>query len=471
MASRQPADALAGFHPAVRDWFTSVFDAPTAPQQRGWPVIARGESMLLLSPTGSGKTLAAFLWCINRLMFDPTPAPRERCRVLYVSPLKALAVDVERNLRAPLAGIANVAASRDEPHTMPAVAVRTGDTPASERTKFKREPADILITTPESLYLLLTSTSRESLRFIDTVIVDEIHALVPTKRGAHLALSLERLEHLCGHPLQRLGLSATQRPLDEVARFLGGAQSGAPDVRAQLASIGPTGLGITAADAVADEQSERTTAFRPVTIVDAGAKKTVEVRIEVPVEDMARIGEPMAIPSGPTSQGTVRTTSGAPFTRACSISCAPTARRCSSSTAGGSPNDSRRRSTNWRASPSCARITAPSRVSNASTSKTRSRWDGCEAWSPPRHSSSASTWAPSISWCRSSRRHRSRADCSASAVRDTRSAPSAGASSSPSTAATSWPAPRPRARCAKVRSRPRAIRGTPSTCSPSRSSP
>jgi ATP-dependent Lhr-like helicase len=307
MASRQP-DALAGFHPAVRGWFANVFSAPTAPQRQGWPVIARGESMLLLSPTGSGKTLAAFLWCINRLMFDPPPAPRERCRVLYVSPLKALAVDVERNLRAPIAGISNVAATRHDTPTIPLVAVRTGDTPAAERSRFKREPADILITTPESLYLLLTSSSRESLRFVDTVIVDEIHALVPTKRGAHLALSLERLEHLCGRPLQRLGLSATQRPLDEVARFLGGALTGSSDGRTGLSGMVPTDLGIARDEATADEPSERAVAFRPVTIVDAGAKKAVEVRIEVPVEDMARIGEPVAIPSGPTSQGTVRTT-------------------------------------------------------------------------------------------------------------------------------------------------------------------
>ena len=156
-------------------------------------------------------------------MFSPIPAKAQRCRVVYVSPLKALAVDVERNLRAPIIGIANVAAARGDAFLLPTVAVRTGDTAANERARFQREPADILITTPESLYLLLTSNAREALRSVETVIVDEIHALVPTKRGAHLALSLERLEHLAGRPLQRIGLSATQRPLDEVARFLGGA--------------------------------------------------------------------------------------------------------------------------------------------------------------------------------------------------------------------------------------------------------
>jgi len=156
-------------------------------------------------------------------MFEPVPPVRERCRVVYVSPLKALAVDVERNLRAPLAGIANLARTRGDAYHLPAVAIRTGDTPNAERSRFQREPADILITTPESLYLLLTSNAREVLRGIDTVIIDEIHALVPTKRGAHLSLSIERLQHLASRPLQRIGLSATQRPLDEVARFLGGA--------------------------------------------------------------------------------------------------------------------------------------------------------------------------------------------------------------------------------------------------------
>src|SRR5512142_1627802 len=211
------------FQPAVREWFARSFQAPTPAQTGAWPAIQRGDSTLLLAPTGSGKTLAAFLACIDRLMFSGEPPPRERLRVLYVSPLKALAVDVERNLRTPLAGIARVAAGRGDPHRLPGVAVRSGDTPARDRARFARDPADILITTPESLYLLLTSNARERLRTVETVIVDEIHALVPTKRGAHLALSLERLEALAGRPLQRIGLSATQRPLDEVARFLGGA--------------------------------------------------------------------------------------------------------------------------------------------------------------------------------------------------------------------------------------------------------
>src|SRR5919109_401664 len=220
------ADALDLFQPAVRAWFRRSFATPTRAQRVGWPPIARGESTLILAPTGSGKTLAAFLWGINRLMFETLPRATERCRVLYVSPPKALAVDVERNLRAPIAGIASMAAFRGTHYELPAVAVRTGDTPPRESARFRREPADILITTPESLYLLLTSQSRSTLRSIDTVIIDEIHALVPTKRGAHLALSLERLEALVATPsLQRIGLSATQRPLDEVARFLGGVAS------------------------------------------------------------------------------------------------------------------------------------------------------------------------------------------------------------------------------------------------------
>ena len=213
-------DVLARFHPAVAEWFRASFEQPTPPQRQGWPAIAEGQSTLILAPT-----LTAFLWCINRLMFEPVPARGARCRVLYVSPLKALAVDVERNLRAPLAGIANRAAARDDRAHAPSIAIRTGDTPAIERARFQRDPADILITTPESLYLLLTSNAREALRYVDTVIIDEIHALVPTKRGAHLAVSLERLDAIRSpdaQPMQRIGLSATQRPLDEVARFLGG---------------------------------------------------------------------------------------------------------------------------------------------------------------------------------------------------------------------------------------------------------
>jgi len=366
---------LTRFHPAVAEWFRASFEAPTPPQTEGWPAIARGDSTLILAPTGSGKTLAAFLWCINRLMFEPeprdanaserseasrrsgppsprlrrglaearsaeaeaghrAPAPRQargvlssskdasdvegglrgakppglgRCRVLYLSPLKALAVDIERNLRAPLAGIANRAAARADAYRVPTVAVRTGDTPASERARFQRDPADILITTPESLYLLLTSNAREALRSIDTVIIDEIHALVPTKRGAHVALSLERLEELAGR-VQRIGLSATQRPLDEVARFLGGIAKVArnpttaksPKARAKSKRSAEIG----APDAVIHDEFAApgpSIDYRPVTIVDTSEKKRLDLTIEVPVEDMARMGQTDEIPSGPAS--------------------------------------------------------------------------------------------------------------------------------------------------------------------------
>src|SRR3954471_4198136 len=157
----ETADPLLAFHPAVREWFQAVFPGPTAPQVQGWPVISRGDSTLILAPTGTGKTLTAFLWCIDRLMFVPSPPAAERCRVLYISPIKALAVDVERNLRAPLVGVAQMARKQGVPVYEPSIAIRTGDTPAGERARFSRHPADILITTPESVYLLLTSNARE----------------------------------------------------------------------------------------------------------------------------------------------------------------------------------------------------------------------------------------------------------------------------------------------------------------------
>ena len=190
----------------------------------GWPSIARGESTLILAPTGTGKTLAAFFWCINRIMFNVPPDKSQRCRVVYISPMKALAVDVERNLRAPLVGISQAAQRLGAEYHEPSVSIRTGDTPQADRARFARNPGDILITTPESLYLLLTSNARDALRSVEVIVIDEIHALIPTKRGSHLALSIERLQHLVEKPIQRIGLSATQRPLEEVARYLGGAE-------------------------------------------------------------------------------------------------------------------------------------------------------------------------------------------------------------------------------------------------------
>ncbi|MCC9309182.1 ATP-dependent helicase [Kitasatospora sp. RB6PN24] len=222
MADQQLSpDPLAGFAPATRAWFEAAFDRPTAAQAGAWAAIRRESDVLVVAPTGSGKTLAAFLAALDRLSSAPPPAdPRRRLRVLYVSPLKALAVDVERNLRAPLAGLRQAAVRLGLPEPEVQVGTRSGDTPAAERRRFQGHPPDILITTPESLFLLLTSASREALRAVDTVILDEVHAVAGTKRGAHLALSLERLDQLLERPARRIGLSATVRPVDEVARFL-----------------------------------------------------------------------------------------------------------------------------------------------------------------------------------------------------------------------------------------------------------
>ncbi|HVX44201.1 MAG TPA: DEAD/DEAH box helicase, partial [Mycobacteriales bacterium] len=247
-------DPLQAFSEPTRAWFGSAFAAPTPAQAQAWDAIGRGEHTLVVAPTGSGKTLAAFLAALDRLATTPPPDdPTRRCRVLYVSPLKALAVDVERNLRSPLAGIRQAASRLGLPQPDIDVAMRSGDTPAEQRRAFARKPADILITTPESLFLLLTSQAREALRGVDTVIVDEVHAVCASKRGAHLALSLERLDALLEQPAQRIGLSATVRPIEEVATFLAGG--------------------------------------RAVTIVNPPAGKTIELQVVVPVEDMSALGE------------------------------------------------------------------------------------------------------------------------------------------------------------------------------------
>jgi ATP-dependent Lhr-like helicase len=245
-----------GFSRPTREWFTGTFAAPTPAQEQGWPAIAGGAHTLISAPTGSGKTLAAFMWAIDRIATEAVPAKKERCRVLYISPLRALAVDVEKNLRAPLHGIKLAAERLGLPISDVSVAIRTGDTPAMQRRALLRDPPDILITTPESLYLMLTSQAREGLRSVRTVIVDEIHAVAATKRGSHLMLSLERLEEITHAPPQRVGLSATQRPLEEIAHFLGGRIDGAP---------------------------------RPVTIIDAGMRKQLDIEVVVPVEDMAAL--------------------------------------------------------------------------------------------------------------------------------------------------------------------------------------
>ena len=213
--------ALERFSAPTRTWFQAAFAEPTPAQDGAWAAISQGRHALVVAPTGSGKTLSAFLWAIDRLLTQPRPKDTGT-RVLYVSPLKALAVDVERNLRSPLVGIRQTAERLGQRAPEVSVGIRSGDTPAAERRTLARTPPDILITTPESLFLMLTSQARESLRHVETVIVDEVHAVAGTKRGAHLGLSLERLDALLPEPAQRIGLSATVRPLEEVARFLGG---------------------------------------------------------------------------------------------------------------------------------------------------------------------------------------------------------------------------------------------------------
>ncbi|MCN9242558.1 ATP-dependent helicase [Streptomyces sp. RY43-2] len=218
---RSALRALDGFSPATRGWFTGAFSAPTAAQAGAWRAIGEGSDVLVVAPTGSGKTLAAFLAALDQLTSTPPPAdPKKRCRVLYVSPLKALAVDVERNLRSPLTGIRHESVRLGLPEPEVKVGIRSGDTPAAERRSLATRPPDILITTPESLFLMLTSAARDALTGVETVILDEVHAVAGTKRGAHLALSLERLDELLPRPARRIGLSATVRPVDEVARFL-----------------------------------------------------------------------------------------------------------------------------------------------------------------------------------------------------------------------------------------------------------
>ncbi|WP_440070166.1 ATP-dependent helicase [Streptosporangium sp. OZ121] len=292
--------ALDHFTRMTRDWFTGAFAAPTAAQEGAWAAIARGDNTLVVAPTGSGKTLAAFLWSLDRLASSAPGSPPDagssdtdltagtggtgdtagtsarggrgrsrgnrgdgepvrRCRVLYVSPLKALAVDVERNLRAPLAGLRQTARRLGLPVPEISVAIRSGDTAPEERRRFATRPSDILITTPESLFLLLTSQAREALRGVETVIVDEVHAVAATKRGAHLALSLERLDTLLPRPAQRIGLSATVRPVSEVAAFLGGS--------------------------------------RPATVVQPPSDKEIEVEVVVPIEDMTELDTPPAPPA------------------------------------------------------------------------------------------------------------------------------------------------------------------------------
>src|SRR3954468_11181327 len=251
--SAEPAASMARFSELTREWFTGTFAAPTAAQTEAWEAIANGDNTLVIAPTGSGKTLAAFLWAIDRLAADgPRPAGAGT-RVLYVSPLKALAVDVERNLSTPLTGIGRLAERSGVSAPDISVGVRSGDTTPARRRELITKPPDILITTPESLFLMLTSAARETLAEVRTVIVDEVHAVAGTKRGAHLALSLERLDQMLERPAQRIGLSATVRPAEEVARFLAGTA--------------------------------------PATVVAPPSGKTFDLAVQVPVPDMANLVE------------------------------------------------------------------------------------------------------------------------------------------------------------------------------------
>lgn len=254
------AAVLEGFSEPVRRWFTDVFASPTTVQLAAWEAIAARRHALVVAPTGSGKTLAAFLQAIDRLATEPRPDARGT-RVVYVSPLKALGVDVERNLRVPLAGVARMAELMGRAAPDITVGVRSGDTASRERAALLRRPPDILITTPESLYLMLTSRARETLAGVETVIVDEIHALAGTKRGTHLSLSLERLDALVGRDVQRIALSATVRPIDRVAAFLGGD--------------------------------------RPVQVVAPPSEKLWDVHVRLPVPDITRPGPAPGITLAP----------------------------------------------------------------------------------------------------------------------------------------------------------------------------
>ena len=312
-------EPLQAFTPQVREWFARAFAEPTAAQAQAWPAIATGEHTLISAPTGSGKTLAAFLWGLDRLVAEPST---DRTRIVYVSPLKALSYDVEKNLRAPLRGIgADVR-----------VGVRTGDTPQKDRRDMTRHPPDILITTPESLYLMLTSRAREIFAGTEAVILDEIHAVAQTKRGAHMALTLERLELAADGPVQRIGLSATQNPLEEVGRFM----------------VGPK---------------------RTCRVVDAGVRKPLDLKIHVPVESMVE-PEQSRRRARPVRRRRRRpaSRSGRRSTRRSSSSSARTRRRSCSSTTAAAPSGSRCGST------SSPRTRTRTARRSRSPARTTARW-------------------------------------------------------------------------------------------------
>ena len=441
------AEALEAFSAATRAWFEGSFAEPTRAQAGAWRAIGRGQDTLVVAPTGSGKTLAAFLWAIDRLAAAPPPEdPKRRTRVLYVSPLKALAVDIERNLRAPLTGIGHAARRLGLAEPDIHVAVRTGDTAAEDRRRLVSKPPDILITTPESLFLLLTSQARETLRGVETVIVDEVHAVAGNKRGAHLALSLERLDALReqGRLAQRVGLSATVRPVAEVATFLGGT--------------------------------------RPVTVVQPPSPKRIELSVVVPVEDMTELEVAPGRGTDGDEDGPAPSRSIWPHVEArvldlieqhkstivfansrrlaerlCGRLNELAAERAEAQGVwgGGEPPQERGgsgvappgqhcRPRSWRRpGPRRARprrwpgrTTARCRGRSGPRSRRRSRPGGCPRWWQPPAWNWASTWARSTWWCRWRRRPRWPAACSGWAGPGTTSATCPAASSSPSTRAT-----------------------------------
>ena len=377
--------SLSSFSPHVREWFEQAFAAPTQAQAHAWPSIAGGEHVLVSAPTGSGKTLAAFLWALDRLSADRAEGrgvavAKSGVRVVYVSPLKALAYDIERNLRAPLRGI-GAASSPEEEHIT--VGIRTGDTAQRERAAMVRDPPDILITTPESLYLMLTSQAREILSATEAVIVDEIHAVAHSKRGSHLALTLERLEAQAGTPIQRIGLSATQSPLEEIGRFL----------------VGP-GRDVTIVDAPRPHAGRGS----PST----GTGKELDLRIEVPVESMAEPGgaadaEPdplVPLAGGESTRGSIWPAiypKLLELVRAHSSTIVFVNNRRSAERVALRLNELAASSPEEGRPTSHVPTTAHSRARSAPRSRSYSRPASCRASSPPARSSSASTWAPSTS--------------------------------------------------------------------------
>ena len=440
--------ALDIFHPAVAEWFTSRFPSPTTPQLLGWPAIARGESTLMLAPTGSGKTLAAFL-LVPR---PPDVLAGAGETVAVPRPLRVSAQGARRRRRAQSSNAAR-GHRRRRPRARPGPHDAGHRDPhgryaGADRTRFGREAADILITTPESLFLLLTSNARERLTSLDTVIIDEIHALVPGKRGAHLALSLERLEALRGDAQRSaaahraFGNAAATRGSRPLSWRSDGCPARLPPPRQAASSRSRLDNGRSGTSRRDDAPSGKPSPIGPSRSSTPPRRRQLSLRIEVPVEDMARLPAASAVADDGVPQGPVKpldldigpSTPARAHSRA-SVDAALRQQPPAGRAAGRRAQRSRRRA----ARPLAPRLDGPRRPH--AKSRSCSRPGAFARWSPRPRWSSASTWAPSISSCRSNRRPRSPAGFSASAARDTRPAPSAKASSSRSSAAISSPAP------------------------------